>query len=154
MREIPEGGGEWIEFHAKACPAQLRSPIPIIFDFLERFMAAPNGKRFSTLYYQDSCVIIECYPAGKTEISSFLVLSCLGVPREDPWWDSKTTWDLENWMVSPKWKNIFNSVLPRQSRHIMMLANADCYHVPDISVGFDSFGGNSIVEQQGNCLER
>ena len=30
----------------------------------------------------------------------------------------------------------------------MMLANADCNHVPDISVGFDSFGGNSIVSNK------
>ena len=51
-------------------------------------------------------------------------------------------------MVSPNWKNIFNFVLPRQSRHSTMLANADCYHVPDISVGFDSFGGNSIVNNK------
>ena len=30
----------------------------------------------------------------------------------------------------------------------MMLANADCYHVSDTSVGFDSFGGNSIVNNK------
>ena len=31
--------------------------------------------------------------------------------------------------------------------------NADCYHVPDTSVGFDSFGGNSIVNNKETVWE-